>query len=89
MAGFRLSRQARDELGRVDAASAVDNEPWNRAKRENKRFGNKNEITILKRKSSFPVGRSLSEAVKKRFAAEDISIPSPQRDVHRYEHKAA
>jgi hypothetical protein len=55
MAGFRASWQ--------DAASPVDNRPWNAAKRENKRFDNKNTITILKRKSSFPVGRSLSEAL--------------------------
>jgi small conductance mechanosensitive channel len=31
----------------------------------------------------------LTEAVKKRFDAEGISIPFPQRDVHLYEHKAA
>ncbi len=30
-----------------------------------------------------------TEAVKKRFDAEGISIPFPQRDVHLYEHKAA
>ena len=30
-----------------------------------------------------------TEAVKKRFDAENISIPFPQRDVHLYEHKAA
>ena len=30
-----------------------------------------------------------TEAVKKRFDAEDISIPFPQRDVHIYEQKAA
>jgi small conductance mechanosensitive channel len=29
-----------------------------------------------------------TEAVKKRFDAEGISIPFPQRDVHLYEHKA-
>ncbi|MGD8883557.1 MAG: mechanosensitive ion channel [Desulfobacterales bacterium] len=31
----------------------------------------------------------VTEAVKKRFDAEGISIPFPQRDVHLYEHKAA
>ena len=31
----------------------------------------------------------VTEAVKKRFDAEGISIPFPQRDVHVYEHKAA
>ena len=30
-----------------------------------------------------------TEAVKKRFDAEGVSIPFPQRDVHLYEHKAA
>ena len=30
-----------------------------------------------------------TEAVKKRFDAEGVSIPFPQRDVHVYEHKAA
>ncbi len=30
-----------------------------------------------------------TEAVKKKFDAEGISIPFPQRDVHIYEHKAA
>jgi hypothetical protein len=55
MAGFRVSR--------IDGASTVDNGLWNPAKRENKRFDNKNKITILKRKLSSPVGRSLSRAV--------------------------
>jgi small conductance mechanosensitive channel len=31
----------------------------------------------------------VTEAVKKRFDAEGISIPFPQRDVHMYEHKTA
>lgn len=31
---------------------------------------------------------SLTETIKKRFDAEGISIPFPQRDVHLYEHKA-
>jgi small conductance mechanosensitive channel len=31
----------------------------------------------------------VTEAVKKRFDAEGVSIPFPQRDVHLYEHKAA
>ena len=31
----------------------------------------------------------VTEAVKKRFDAQGISIPFPQRDVHLYEHKAA
>lgn len=30
----------------------------------------------------------VTEAIKKRFDAEDITIPFPQRDVHLYEHKA-
>jgi small conductance mechanosensitive channel len=30
-----------------------------------------------------------TETVKKRFDAEGVSIPFPQRDVHVYEHKAA
>ncbi len=29
------------------------------------------------------------EAVKKRFDAQGITIPFPQRDVHMYEHKTA
>ncbi len=31
----------------------------------------------------------VTEAIKKRFDAEDITIPFPQRDVHLYEHKGA
>jgi small conductance mechanosensitive channel len=31
----------------------------------------------------------VTEAVKKRFDAEGVGIPFPQRDVHLYEHKAA
>jgi small conductance mechanosensitive channel len=29
----------------------------------------------------------VTEAIKKRFDADDITIPFPQRDVHLYEHK--
>ena len=31
---------------------------------------------------------ALTEGIKKRFDAEEITIPFPQRDVHLYEHKA-
>lgn len=35
----------------------------------------------------WPVYFGVTEAVKKRFDAEDITIPFPQRDVHLFEHK--
>ena len=36
----------------------------------------------------FDVKFGLTEAIKKRFDAENITIPFPQRDVHLYEHKS-
>jgi len=35
----------------------------------------------------WPVYFGVTEAIKKRFDADDITIPFPQRDVHLYEHK--
>jgi small conductance mechanosensitive channel len=34
------------------------------------------------------VSLALTEAIKKRFDAEGLSIPFPQRDVHLYKHEA-
>jgi hypothetical protein len=76
MAGFRVSRP--------DAVPAVDNGPWNPAKRENKRFDNKNKITILKRKSNFPVGKSLSEALcifQINFSLPKLSVSNLKKEV--------
>lgn len=38
-------------------------------------------------KTAGPVYFDLNERIKKRFDAEGITIPFPQRDVHIYEHK--
>jgi small conductance mechanosensitive channel len=41
----------------------------------------------VKNADYWPVYFDLNERIKKRFDAEDITIPFPQRDVHIYEHK--
>jgi small conductance mechanosensitive channel len=46
-------------------------------------------LKVAKRDDYWSLYFDLTETVKKRFDAEGISIPFPQRDVHLYEHKEA